>query len=68
MRRTSLVPFVVVFASTTASAQTQVPSIAEMVRRIGFSERAVERARNGEVIAESLKATSDKDLTLAVGA
>ena len=58
----------VVLASATAFAQAQAPSIEEMVRRIGFSERAVERARNGEVIAESLKATSDKDLTLAVGA
>ena len=68
MRRTSLVLFVVVFATPTAFAQTQAPSIEEMAKRIGFSEQARERGRNGEVIAERLEATSDKDLTLAVGA
>jgi hypothetical protein len=68
MRKTSLVLFVVVSTAATAFAELEVPSIEEMVKRIGFSEQAAERARNGEVIAESLKATSDKDLALAVGA
>jgi hypothetical protein len=68
MRRASLVLFVVTFASTTVFAQAHVPSLEEMARRIGFSEQAVARARDGEVVSERLESTSDKDLALAVGA
>lgn len=68
MRKTLRVLFAVSFASTTAFAQTHVPSIEEMAGRIGFSEQARERARGGEVIAERLESTSDKDLALAIGA
>jgi hypothetical protein len=68
MRKRPCVLFVVLFASTTAFAQTHVPSIEEMARRIGFSEQAVARARDGEVVSERLESTSDKDLALAVGA
>jgi hypothetical protein len=68
MRNTPPVLFVVLFAATTAFAQTHVPSIEEMAGRIGFSEQAAERARDGEVVSERLESTSDKDLALAVGA
>ena len=59
---------VVVLTTATAFAQAPAPTIEEVARRVGFSEQAIARAAKGEVVAESLKATSDKDLALAVGA
>ncbi len=39
---------------------------AEAARRIGLSDAAIARVNNGEVVAEELEASSDKDLSLAV--
>jgi hypothetical protein len=68
MSKTALTLTAIFLAATTAFAQTQAPSIEEMVQRVGFSDAAVQKAKGGEVVAESLEATSDKDLALAVAA
>ena len=67
MSKTAAFLFALLFADAVAFAQTPASSIEEVARRVGFSEEAVARAAMGEVISESLKATSDKDLALAVG-
>lgn len=56
----------IALVSLPALAQIAVPSIEEMASRVGFSDEAIARAAQGEVIAEALTATSDKDLALAV--
>lgn len=68
MSKSAAFLFSFLFAGAAAFAQTSAPSIEEVAKRVGFSEEAIARAAKGEVIAESLKATSDKDLALAVGA
>ena len=67
MSKTAAFLFALLFAGAVAFAQTPAPSLEEVAQRVGFSEEAVARAAKGEVISESLKATSDKDLALAVG-
>jgi hypothetical protein len=66
MNRIAASLFAFLFAGAVAFAQTPAPSLEEVAQRVGFSEEAVARAANGEVVSESLTATSDKDLALAV--
>ncbi len=68
MCRTTAVLFAFLFAGAVAFAQAKAPSFEHVAQRVGFSQEAVARAEKGEVISEGLKATSDKDLALAVGA
>ncbi len=50
----------------TSNAVSEPISAAEVAERLGLSAAAVERVRNGEVVAEELEASSDKDLSLAI--
>ncbi len=47
-----------------ASAQPSAPE--EVAKRLGMSQDAIERVKKGEVVAQELEASSDKDLSLAV--
>jgi len=47
-------------------AAAQQISAVEVAERLGLSAVAIERVRNGEVVAESLEPSSDKDLSLAI--
>lgn len=38
----------------------------DVARRIGMSDAAIERVKNGEVVVEDLEASSDKDLSLVL--
>jgi len=68
MPRTALALSILLITSVTTSAfaQPRPPTIDDVVRRLGLSEAAAARAKNGEVVAEDLESTSDKDLALAV--
>jgi hypothetical protein len=61
--RTTLI-LVSLLASTTAFAQMRDPM--DVARRIGMSDAAIERVKNGEVVVEDLEASSDKDLSLVL--
>jgi hypothetical protein len=50
----------------TGDALAQLESAIEAARELGLSESAIERVREGEVVAEELESSSDKDLSLAI--
>ena len=52
--------------SSAGSAPAEPRSAAEVARAIGLSSEAIERVIAGEVVAEELEASSDKDLGLGV--
>jgi transcriptional regulator with XRE-family HTH domain len=51
---------------TAAPAFAQMASPEEAAKRLGMSQNAIERVKQGEVVAEDLEASSDKDISLAV--
>lgn len=56
-----LIPF-----TLSSSAHAEQSSAADIAGRLGLSSAAIERVKKGEVVAEGLDASSDKDLSLAV--